>query len=57
VTEILDDTPLDHPVLQPDSSLWQPQDYDQTTLGPIPMRQSLYLSRNLSTIKLGMALG
>jgi penicillin-binding protein 1A len=57
VTEILDDTPLEFPVLQPDSSLWQPQDYDQTTMGPIPMRQSLYLSRNLSTIKLGMALG
>jgi penicillin-binding protein 1A len=57
VTEILDDTPLDHPVMQPDSSLWQPQDYDLTTMGQIPMRQSLYLSRNLSTIKLGMALG
>ena len=57
VTEILDDTPLAFPVMQPDSSLWQPQNYDQTTLGPIPMRQSLFLSRNLSTIKLGMALG
>jgi len=57
VTEILDDTPLEFPVLQPDSSLWQPQNYDQTTMGPIPLRQSLYLSRNLSTIKLGMALG
>lgn len=57
VTEILDDTPIDHPVLQPDSTLWTPQDYDNTTMGPIPMRQSLFLSRNLSTIKLGMALG
>jgi penicillin-binding protein 1A len=57
VTEILDDTPLEFPVLQPDSSLWQPQNYDQTTMGPIPLRQSLFLSRNLSTIKLGMALG
>jgi penicillin-binding protein 1A len=57
VTEILDDTPLQFPVMQPDSSLWQPQNYDQTTLGPIPMRQSLFLSRNLSTIKLGMSLG
>jgi penicillin-binding protein 1A len=44
-------------VIQLDSSLWQPKDYDETTLGLIPMRQSLYLSRNLSTIKLGMGLG
>src|SRR5439155_20388607 len=57
VTEMLDDTPLNSPVIQLDSSLWQPKDYDDTTLGLIPMRQSLYLSRNLSTIKLGMALG
>ena len=56
VTEMLDDSPLP-PVIQLDSSLWQPKDYDDTTLGMIPMRQSLYLSRNLSTIKLGMALG
>src|SRR6266699_1428959 len=57
VTEMLDDTPLSPPVSQLDSSLWQPKDYDDTTLGLIPMRQSLYLSRNLSTIKLGMSLG
>src|SRR5919197_405297 len=57
VTEMLDDSPLNPPVRQLDSSLWQPKDYDDTTLGLIPMRQSLYLSRNLSTIKLGMALG
>jgi len=57
VTELLDDTPLNPPVLQLDSTLWQPKDYDDSTLGMIPMRKSLYLSRNLSTIKLGMALG
>jgi penicillin-binding protein 1A len=57
VTELLDDSPLNPPVIQLDSSLWQPKDYDDTTLGTIPMRMSLYLSRNLSTIKLGMALG
>src|SRR5258705_200628 len=56
VTEMLDDSPLP-PVIQLDSSLWQPKDYDDTTLGLVPMRQSLYLSRNLSTIKLGMSLG
>jgi len=57
VTEILQDSPLNPPVLQLDSTLWRPRDYEGDTLGPIPMRQSLYLSRNLSTIKLGMALG
>src|SRR5204862_6782677 len=57
VTEMLDDTPLNPPVRQLDSPLWQPKDYDDTTLGLIPMRQSLYLSRNLSTIKLAVALG
>src|SRR5207302_568348 len=57
VTEMLDDSPLNPPVIQLDSSLWQPKDYDDTTPGLIPMRQSLYMSRNLSTIKLGMSLG
>jgi len=57
VTEMVDDSPLNPPVIQLDSSLWQPRDYDDSTLGLIPMRRSLYESRNLSTIKLGMALG
>jgi penicillin-binding protein 1A len=57
VDTMLDDSPLNPPVIQLDSSLWQPKDYDDTTLGMIPMRQSLFLSRNLSTIKLGMSLG
>ena len=57
VTELLDDSPLNPPVLQLDSTLWQPKDYDDSTMGLIPMRKSLFLSRNLSTIKLGMALG
>jgi hypothetical protein len=39
VTEMLDDSPLNPPVIQLDSSLWQPKDYDDTTLGMIPMRQ------------------
>ena len=57
VTEVLDDSPLATPVLQLDSTLWQPRDYDDTTLGYISMRRSLYESRNLSTIKLGMQIG
>jgi len=57
VSEMLDDTPLNPPVIQLDSTLWQPKDDDDTSLGRIPMRQALYLSRNLATIKLGMQLG
>src|SRR5207253_340410 len=57
VTEMLDDSPLNPPVLQLDSTLWQPKDDDDTTLGMIPMREALYLSRNLATIKLGQGLG
>ena len=57
VTEMVDDSPLNPPVIQLDSTLWQPKDDDDTTLGLIPMRQGLYMSRNLATIKLGMALG
>ena len=57
VTEILDDSPLTTPVIQLDSTPWLPKDDDDTTLGMIPMREALYLSRNLATIKLGMSLG
>jgi penicillin-binding protein 1A len=57
VTEMLDDSPLNPPVIQLDSTLWQPKDDDDSTLGRIPLRQALYLSRNLATIKLGMQLG
>src|SRR5438552_1375794 len=57
VTEILDDSPLNPPVTPLDPTLCQPKDDDDTTLGMIPMREALYLSRNLATIKLGMGLG
>src|SRR4029077_15565437 len=57
VTEILDDTPLSTPVLQKDSTPWNPKDDDDSTWGAIPMRRALYGSRNLATIKLGMSLG
>src|SRR5207247_4910836 len=56
-TEMVHHTRLNPPVIQLDSTLWQPKDDDDTTLGLIPMREGLYLSRNLATIKLGMALG
>src|SRR5438093_3728305 len=44
VTEMLDDSPLNPPVIQLDSSLWQPKDYDDTKLGLLPMHQPLYLT-------------
>jgi penicillin-binding protein 1A len=36
---------------------WTPQNYDGKYLGRIPLRRSLYESRNVSTIRLGMELG
>src|SRR5439155_21783714 len=57
VTAILDDAPLSTPGVQLDSSLWQPKDDDDPTLGVIRMREGLYLSRTLATMKLGVALG
>lgn len=54
LSEILQDTALSMMV---DTVLWQPRDDDDQTLGPIPMRTALYLSRNLATIRLGLELG
>lgn len=52
---ILDDSPL---ILdRPGSPTWTPQNYDLKYFGQIPLRKSLYESRNLSTIRLGMELG
>src|SRR3954471_7933828 len=52
---IVNDSPL---VLQvPGQPEWAPQNYDLRFLGQIPLRESLYLSRNVSTVRLGMELG
>src|SRR3954469_6137347 len=52
---IVNDSPL---VLQvPGQPEWAPQNYDLKFLGEIPLRQSLYMSRNVSTVRLGMELG
>jgi penicillin-binding protein 1A len=52
---IVNDSPL---VLQvPGQPEWAPQNYDLKFLGEIPLRESLYDSRNVSTIRLGMELG
>ena len=52
---MLDDSPLT--VTDMGGQDWTPQNYDLKFEGPIPLRRSLYLSRNVSTIKLGMELG
>src|SRR5665213_2705982 len=36
---------------------WTPQNYDLKFMGNIPLREALYLSRNLAAIRLGMELG
>src|SRR5258705_8728781 len=52
---IVNDSPL---VLHvPGQPQWAPQNYDPQFLREIPMRQSLYQPRNVSTIPLGMELG
>jgi len=53
---LLDDSPLTME-MPGTSSPWTPQNYDGQFVGKIPMRQALYQSRNIPTIKLGMELG
>jgi penicillin-binding protein 1A len=52
---LLSDSALSLP--QVDGSTWTPQNYDLKFMGTIPLREALYLSRNLATIRLGMELG
>jgi penicillin-binding protein 1A len=52
---ILNDSALTVP--QINGQEWTPQNYDLKSMGNIPLREALYLSRNLATIRLGMELG
>jgi penicillin-binding protein 1A len=54
-TYILDDSPLTLAMAQGDT--WSPQNYDGEFKGQIPMRNALYDSRNIPTVRLGMELG
>jgi len=54
-SHLLDDSPLTLP--QIGGNDWTPQNYDLKFMGVIPLREALYLSRNLATIRLGMELG
>ena len=40
-----------------DGSLWQPQNYDKKYLGNIPLFSALVHSRNVPTVRLGLAVG
>jgi len=50
------DTLLDVPITlpMPDGTLWRPENYDHTFLGPITLREALKKSRNLATVRLLM---
>ena len=52
---LTDDSPLAVP--QFDGTTWTPQNYDLKFEGTMPLRNALYRSRNLATIRLGMELG
>jgi penicillin-binding protein 1A len=54
-SHLLDDSPLTLP--QFGGTDWTPQNYDLKFMGIMPLRQALYLSRNLATIRLGLELG
>jgi penicillin-binding protein 1A len=53
--EALDDSPLSVP--QSGGGVWSPQNFDGKSMGFIPLRRALYLSRNQATVRLGMSLG
>ncbi|HYW50137.1 MAG TPA: PBP1A family penicillin-binding protein, partial [Gemmatimonadaceae bacterium] len=53
--EALEDTPLS--VEQAGGGNWSPQNFDGKSMGYIPLRRALYLSRNQATVRLGMTLG
>jgi penicillin-binding protein 1A len=50
------DTPLTM-TINPDEPDWAPQNYDLKFEGPMTLRQALYESRNIPTIRLGLEIG
>lgn len=53
--EALDDSPISVP--QQGGGTWSPGNFDGKSMGYIPLRRALYLSRNQATVRLGMSLG
>ncbi|MBC7844601.1 MAG: PBP1A family penicillin-binding protein [Gemmatimonadaceae bacterium] len=54
-SEALEDDPISVP--QSGGGTWSPQNFDGKSMGYIPLRRALYLSRNQATVRLGMSLG
>jgi len=54
-SEAIDDSPIS--VNQSGGGTWSPQNFDGRSLGFIPLRRALYLSRNQATVRLGMSMG
>lgn len=52
---LVDDAPVT--VEGQDGSLWQPQNYDKTSHGLLPMQETLQRSLNQATARLGMTVG
>ena len=53
--EALEDAPISLP--QQGGGNWSPGNFDGRSMGYIPLRRALYLSRNQATVRLGMSLG
>ena len=53
--ESVEDSPVS--VEQAGGGNWSPQNFDGKSMGYIPLRRALYLSRNQATVRLGMSLG
>ncbi|MDZ7631371.1 MAG: PBP1A family penicillin-binding protein [Gemmatimonadaceae bacterium] len=53
--EALEDNPIS--VAQAGGGIWSPQNFDGKSMGYIPLRRALYLSRNQAAVRLGMSLG
>ena len=54
-SEAVEDSPLSVP--QSGGGTWSPQNFDGRSMGYIPLRRALYLSRNQAAVRLGMSLG
>lgn len=51
----LDDWPVEVPL--PNGTVWQPTNFDEQVLGPVPMLRALAESLNLATVDLGLEIG
>jgi penicillin-binding protein 1B len=52
---LLDDSPLTYTA--PNGTVWEPENYDRTSHGQVPLYQALAHSYNISTSRLGLNLG